>query len=312
MSKSVIDWPLTPSLSPSDGERDGVRGQSITDLLIWPESAVPELNNETYAAITNLIRSHRVWLIFNADDVEPRTHATNESDTVVFNAAILFAPGEIPHGKVYHKQKLVIFGEYIPLLRWLPFVKWFTPITGSFTAGTEPAQFEMLRWGERPREPLVELNNGSSGASPHQTVNTSPLICFEDTFPQLARKAASTNTDFLVNLTNDGWFGESAEQWQHEQGAIFRAVESGIPLVRCANNGITCWIDANGRVREVFQDKTKSVYGAGAMTIDLPLSSRTPTFYNRHGDWFGWGCTVVAFGLLLTRMNLLARTKKAA
>ena len=138
------------------------------------------------------------------------------------------------------------------------------------------------------------------------------MICFEDTFPRLARQAARDDTDFLVNLTNDGWFGDSAEQWQHEQGAIFRAVENGIPLVRCANNGITCWIDANGRVREMFQDKTGGVYGTGTMTIELPLSSHAPTFYNRHGDWFGWSCIVVAFGLLLTRMNFLARKKTAA
>ena len=272
-----------------------------TDLLVWPESAVPVFNDATYAAITNLVRSHRIWLIFNADDALPRPNATNEYDNDVFNAAFVFAPDGRCAG-IYHKQKLVIFGEYVPLARWLPFVKWFTPITGSFEAGTGPAQFEITRWGERPREPLIELNNGSSGASPHQTANTSPLICFEDTFPRLARKAASTNTDFLVNLTNDGWFSDSAEQWQHEQGAVFRAVENGIPLVRCANNGVTCWIDANGRARKIFQDKTGGVYGAGAMTIELPHPSRAPTFYNRHGDWFGWSCMILAVVLVIRKI----------
>ena len=124
-------------------------------------------------------------------------------------------------------------------------------------------------------------------------------------FPELAREYVKDDTDFLVNLTNDGWFGESAEQWQHEQGAIFRAVENGIPLVRCCNNGITCWIDATGRVREIFRDNNRSVYGMGALTIDLPLEKHQPTFYNRHGDWFGWGC--VGFAAITLALKRLRR-----
>jgi len=270
-----------------------------TDLLIWPESAVPEFDNATYTAITNLIRTHRVWLILNADDVVPCPNATNEYDNDVFNAAFLFDP-DGNWLKTYHKQKLVIFGEYIPLVRWLPFVKWFTPITGGFEAGNAPVQFAINLWGERPREPIIELNSGSSGASPRQVAITSPLICYEDMFPQLARKAVRDDTDFLVNLTNDGWFGQSAEQWQHMAGAVFRAVENGVPLVRCCNNGVTCWIDAHGRVRETFQNNNGSVYSMGTLTIDLPLKKHAPTFYNRHGDWFGWGCAGIAL-LALTR-----------
>jgi apolipoprotein N-acyltransferase len=101
-----------------------------------------------------------------------------------------------------------------------------------------------------------------------------------------------------VNLTNDGWFGQSAEQWQHLANAVFRAVENGVPLVRCANNGVTCWIDAHGRVREIFRDRAGSVYGTGALTIELPLQSRAPTFFNRHDDWFGWSCVGIALLVL--------------
>jgi len=136
-------------------------------------------------------------------------------------------------------------------------------------------------------------------------VKTSPLICFEDMFPQLARRAVQGDTDFLVNLTNDGWFGQSAEQWQQMAAAVFRAVENGVPLVRCCNNGITCWIDAHGRVREIFRDKTGSVYGEGALTIDLPLEKHSPTFYNRHGDWFGWGC--LGFAVIALALKKLRR-----
>jgi apolipoprotein N-acyltransferase len=107
----------------------------------------------------------------------------------------------------------------------------------------------------------------------------------------------------LVNLTNDGWFRKSAEQWQHLANAIFRAVENGVPLVRCANNGVTCWIDAHGRVREILRDKSGSVYGIGAMTVEIPIGERRePTFYGRHGDWFGWGCVALAAAFVIRQI----------
>ena len=249
-----------------------------TDLLVWPESGVPEFDDATYAAITNLVYRHHIWLIFNADDAVPRPNATNEYDNDVFNAAFLFGP-DGGFREVYHKQKLVMFGEYIPLVNWLPFVKWFTPIPDSYTAGKSAKQFK-----------LEDFH-----------VACSPLICFEDLFPQLGRKAAAGGADFLVNLTNDGWFGQSAEQWQHETSAIFRAVENGLPLVRCCNNGVTCWIDANGRVVKIFRDGDGSVYGTGTMIFDLPLQKHLPTFYTRNGDWFGWSCVGITLTLFVCR-----------
>ena len=275
-----------------------------TDLLIWPESAVPEFDDASYIAITNLIRAHRVWLILNADNAVAHPNATNKYDNDIFNAAFLLDPGGL-FGGVYHKQKLVVFGEYIPLVRWLPFVKWFTPITGSFAAGNEPVQFEM----ERRAPALLEVQRNTNGAEAvlgaAARVTASPLICYEDMFPQLGRKAVQNDTDFLVNLTNDGWFGQSAEHWQHMAGAVFRAVENGVPLARCCNNGVTCWIDAHGRVREIFRDNSGSVYGVGVLTIDLPLEKHAPTFYNRHGDWFGWGC--VGFAAIALALKKLRR-----
>ena len=250
----------------------GARG-SKTDLLIWPESAVPGLDETNYIAITNLIRTNNVWLIFNADDAVWRPEAKNKDDYDVFNAAFLLNP-EGRFAAVYHKQKLVIFGEYIPLERWLPFIKWFTPITGSFTSGERPVPFEMNLEGEAPGEPSSTGNLGLRGRPPSR-VKTSALICFEDVFPQLARESVQDGTDFLVNLTNDGWFGHGAQQWQHMANAVFRTVENGVPLIRSCNNGITCWIDAGGRVREIFKDKTGSVYGAGAMTIEVPVGRKT-------------------------------------
>ena len=309
--------PLAPSLYPPGGERvtglsavasakaEGQeRSSSKTDLLIWPESAVPEFDETSFIAITNLIRTHHLWLIFNADDARWRPNAKNKDDFDVFNAAFLFNP-EGRCAAVYHKQNLVIFGEYIPLVRWLPFVKWFTPITGSFASGTNAVPFEM-DFGVRRHVGALE----SGDMSPHSKddapfrVKTATLICFEDVFPELTRKYAQDDTDFLVNLTNDGWFGDSAAQWQQAAAAVFRAVENGVPLVRSSNNGLTCWVDASGRLREIFRDKTGSVYGVGAMTVEIPVGvKREPIFYNRHGDWFGWLCVGVTGILFVVKIS---------
>ncbi len=264
-----------------------------TDLLLWPEAALPDFSDANYAAITNLVATHHVWMIFGADDVEPKAHPTEAERYDYFNAAFLFNPaGEFVAR--YHKRNLVIFGEYIPLVQWLPFIKWFTPITGGFAAGTQPGNFEMNWRGETPGEP-------------HLAVKTSPLICFEDVFPHLARNSATADTDFLVNITNDGWFGEGAEQWQHAAAGVFRAVENGLPLLRSCNNGLTCWIDGRGRIRQFFTDKSGSIYGAGFMTAQIPIQTRgqnrTATYYHRHGDVFGWVCVGIAICSLLRQLN---------
>src|SRR5213075_2073295 len=128
-------------------------------------------------------------------------------------------------------------------------------------------------------------------------VKISVLICSEDVFPHLVRDYVEPDTDFLVNLTNNGWFGESAAQWQHAASAVFRAVENNIPLVRCANNGLTCWVDRRGRMHDVYFPGTKDIYKAGYKIVDIPVGGEgtyVPTFYRRYGDAFGWFCVVAA------------------
>ena len=244
-----------------------------TDLLVWPESAVPMFDG-VYDVISQFAQSNHVAIIFNGDDAEFHADATN-----FFNAAF-FVNKDGHLADVYHKQNLVIFGEYVPLARWLPFLKYLTPIQGGWTPGDKPVVFA----GEN--------------------FTAAPLICFEDVFPKTARAAAKDDPDFLVNLSNDGWFGDSAEQWQHLANAVFRAVENGLPLVRCSNNGVTGWIDTHGRIREILRDRSGSEYAAGALTVEIPLRATTekiaPTFYQQHGDWFAWSCvfiTLVALAL---------------
>jgi apolipoprotein N-acyltransferase len=245
------------------------------ELLVWPEAALPALTQANYQSITNLIVEHGVWMVFGADDSEPRRTTSGREEYDTFNAAFLFGPDGLYRGG-YRKQRLVIFGEYVPLADWLPLMKQLTPIQGSFRRGPGPTDFRL-------EEPVVDI---------------SVLICFEDVFPHGARRHVTERTDFLLNLTNNGWFGESAAQWQHAANAVFRAVENQLPLVRCTNNGLTCWIDAAGRMRQIFRDDQGSEYGPGFLRVELPLRPRDEgaagSFYSRHGDLFGWSCVVVA------------------
>ncbi len=190
------------------------------------------------------------------------------------------------------------------MVKWLPFLRWFTPIEDGWTPVEKAVTFDLNGWGEHPREPVIRLNSDSPGVTPHQPVKVSPLICFEDVFSDTSRDAAADAPDFLVNLTNDGWFVDSAEQWQHLANAVFRAVENGRPLVRAANNGITCWIDAHGRVQQIFRNGSGSEYGPGWQTMEIPLPSAAEkagsTFYQRHGNWFAWICVLVTMMMIAT------------
>jgi len=244
------------------------------DLLVWPEAALPTFDLESFTTITNLLREHRTPLLFGADDVAPRAGAKTPGEQDYFNAAFLF-DSEGRFAGTYRKRKLVMFGEFVPLTRWLPFLNYLTPIEGGFTPGKGPAQFIL-------RDPRVRF---------------CPLICFEDIFPGIVRRSLTEDTDLLINITNNGWFGDSAAQWQHGATAIFRAVENGLPLLRSANNGLTCWVDPRGRIAGQFADARGTIYGPGTFAAVIPLpvpGEREFTFYRRHGDWFPWLCTIVA------------------
>jgi apolipoprotein N-acyltransferase len=247
---------------------------SKPDLLIWPEAAVPDLGPENEQAIGRLLAGQSAWLILSGDSAEPLA----SGETNYFNSSFLVNPAGVFEA-IYNKRRLVIFGEYIPLLHLLPFLKLLTPISGGFTPGDHVVQFNMPDLGAK----------------------TSVLICFEDMFPHEARVHVEADTDFLINLTNDGWFGAGAAQRQQAAGALFRAIENGVPLVRCANNGLTCWIDAQGRIREI-EHAGGSIYGPGFITPKIPLrgpGERVQTIYNLYGDWFGWSCCAMSGFLLL-------------
>jgi len=110
-------------------------------------------------------------------------------------------------------------------------------------------------------------------------------------------------------LTNNGWFGESAAQWQHAVSALFRAVENGVPLVRCANNGLSCWIDAHGRLHEIYFPDSEDIYQEGIKLARIPLrptnAAPSRTVYNRYGDWFGWSCVGISLLVLVGQSRLM-------
>ncbi|HEV8542133.1 MAG TPA: apolipoprotein N-acyltransferase [Verrucomicrobiae bacterium] len=258
------------------------------DILIWPEASVPNMlrhDQATADAVIDLATRHKVWIILGSDDAERRpggdTNAPPEID--YYNSAFAVSPqGEL--AGMYRKRRLVIFGEYVPFVKWLPFLKILSPAGESgFTPGTKPGAFKL----------------GSLD------VVASILICFEDTFPHLVREYVNRNIDLLVNLTNNGWFGESAAQWQHAATAVFRAVENRVPLVRCANNGLTCWVDAAGAMHDIYFPGSNNIYKVGYKISEvsfLPSGERRLTFYTRYGDVFGWSCfTLTILALARTR-----------
>jgi apolipoprotein N-acyltransferase len=254
------------------------------DLLVWPETALAEMigrNQFTQDAIASLLHSHKSWMILGAADYETRPGASGRDETQWFNGAFLINPaGDM--AAWYHKRHLVPFGEFMPGARWFPFLARLRAAGAGLTPGDRPGLFHL---SDPP-------------------ANCSVLICYEDSFPHEVRECQTHETDFLLNLTNDGWFGDHSAQWLHLVNALFRAVELHLPLVRCCNNGITCWIDARGRLHNVNFADSKNVYQSGYKIIDVPLASsepgHRPTFYRQFGDLFGWGCLAVValfFGL---------------
>jgi apolipoprotein N-acyltransferase len=166
----------------------------------------------------------------------------------IWNSLLAVAPdGEILGS--YDKFHLVPFGEYVPMHDVLPFISKFTPGIQDFTAGPGPRTLRL------PGLPPV-----------------GPLICYEIIFPGQVVDAAD-RPEWLLNLTNDGWYGISSGPYQHFVSARLRAVEEGLPVVRAANTGISGVVDPYGRVLAQTQLGETAVLDAD---LPRPLAKRTP------------------------------------
>ncbi len=122
------------------------------------------------------------------------------------------------------------------------------------------------------------------------------LICFESVYPALVRDFVNQDAEFLVNITNDAWFGKTHGPFQHAQIAVFRAIENRIAIARCANTGVSMFIDPYGRIKEATRIFVRTIV---IDKISLKRTEKTisdnKTFYAKHGDWFASLCCLFSF-----------------
>ncbi len=230
-----------------------------TDLLIWPEGAVhfPILNNPViFNEITNLARRHNIHLTAGSVELEGIYPSGRRK---YYNTQFFLNPqGEIV-GK-YRKIVLLAFGEYIPFLDTLPVLeKWLPQTISHFTRGSE--------------KPIFAVG---------QQMHWLPLICYEDIITGFINGFEHRNADFIVNITNDGWFGKSAASHLHKQMARPRSVEYRKPIVRTLNTGSSQVIDAAGRTIS----KETGLYTREYINQTLYLPEKSPvTIYSIIGNW---------------------------
>ena len=263
-----------------------LRSKPPPDLLIWPESSMPGpvlAEQESNKFVMDLAASAESDLLLGTID---------EDNLGVYNAALLISDGG-ERVQVYRKVHLVPFGEYVPGRHSVPLLARIVgdQVPGDFKPGNE---FTVL-----------SLTNSD--------VQVAPLICFEDTIGELARRfvlpsETSPGANLLVDITNDGWFLRSAGSHQHLANAIFRCVETRRPMVRAANTGVTCFINEFGRVTQVLRDDTGSTFTEGVLTgeINVPTEHEL-TFYTRHGELFAKLCagiTLIAILLSVMRQSM--------
>ena len=130
------------------------------------------------------------------------------------------------------------------------------------------------------------------------------FICYESIFPNEVRQFVVNGADVLVNISNDGWYGDSGAWSQHLQQTRMRAIENNRWLLSATNTGLTAVIDPWGRIAAEVPRKERT-----ALVAPYALISST-TFYTRHGDWFAWLCAIISAGALLTRFGLPLRSGK--
>jgi apolipoprotein N-acyltransferase len=238
---------------------------SVTDL-VWPETAFPFLL-ERYPlwrqALGRAVPPGGL-LITGAVRAEPDSGPYNE----IWNSLEALTPAGDIVGTA-DKFHLVPFGEYVPLSRYLPFIDKITPGLMDFSAGPGPKTLRL------------------PGLPPVGT-----LICYEVIFPGAVLDPRDRPA-WLVNLTNDGWYGMSTGPYQHFTTARLRAVDEGLPVVRAANTGISGVIDPYGRVVDSL-----GLGKVGVLDVNLPQPLHTLTPYARFGDW--------SFAALLALVAVLA------
>jgi apolipoprotein N-acyltransferase len=200
------------------------------------------------------------------------------------NSAVLIDRDGVEAGR-YDKIHLVPFGEYVPFVSLFPFLQKLTPYDESFSNAPGKS------WSRFPL--MVGDRQYTFGV----------VICYEDSDPTICSPyVANDPVDFLINISNDGWFNGTEQHEQHLAICRFRAVETRRSIVRAVNMGISAIIDPDGRVIALpGDDWPKSKKIAGTVTDRVPLSKRG-SLYARIGDVFAWSCVALCvIGMILTR-----------
>lgn len=242
----------------------------LPKIVVFPESPMSfqyAQDSEFREFVVAFNQRNRVSLIFNGWEPTP------SGDGLTNSAVMINERGE----KIaqYDKIRLVPFGEYIP--QWIPFSNLMPTVVGRSTPGKNTSL----------------MGFGSS-------VRAGVMICYESAFGDISGQFVQNGADVLVELTNDGYSGETPILRQHLAHAVFRAVETNRPLLRVTNVGISAYINERGRVSE-----TTESYKAATRIWTVAKSDGRETFYVRNGDLFAWICaglTAIFFGL--TFLNL--------
>jgi len=251
-------------------------------LIVWPESSYPYglprdfLKDFPESNPRQIKRGFAAPLVVGA--------VTFSSDgQKIYNSALLIDRDGRPAGR-YDKMRLLAFGEYIPAADEFPWLRRLVPPGfGDFTPGTEV-----------PTLPLA--------TSDGRVWKLGALICYEDILPGLIRRISAQHPNLLVNITNDTWFGEKAEPWQHLALAVYASVEQRVSMVRAVNSGVSTFIDPTGRIIE----KTYAVdphfhpTPASAALAKLPLLEAGHTLFAKVGNLFAYLCAI-CIALLLVK-----------
>ncbi len=209
--------------------------------------------------------------------INPATHNGGEASQI-FNSAALVNPQGEWVGR-YDKVHLVPFGEYLPFPQLFSFAGGLTKEVGEFQRGAS-------------RMPL-KAGNERFGL----------FICYESIFPDEVRQFPLEGAQVLVNISNDGWYGDSGAWKEHLRETQMRAIENGRWLLLATNTGITASIDPNGRIVASTPRKIRT-----ALAAPYALATGT-TFYTRHGDWFAYLCAIISAGALLARYVIRDRER---
>lgn len=245
----------------TSGPNDSQRQKVHPNLVIWPESPAPFYSADAKFRhwMTSLASDSGAYLIVGNVGVNSGEDPRHPQ---VFNSAVLVTPeGEIKAR--YDKIHLVPFGEYVPFKSLLVFAEKLTKEVSDFSRGSHRTVFD-----------LGEHKAGT-------------FICYESIFPNEVRQFARNGAELLVNISNDGWFGESGAPGQHLNMARMRAIENHRWVLRSTNTGISGSIDPFGRVVERAPRNVRT-----ALRVPFAFTNVT-TFYTRFGDWFAFGCAII-------------------